>query len=43
MRRIVCRISDTFTKMYDRETYGERQTYGEKAILSLSCRQLDPP
>lgn len=36
MRRIVCRISDTFTKMYDRETYGERQTYGEKAILSLS-------
>lgn len=33
-------ISDTFTKMYDREIYGETDVRRE--IHSLSCRQLDP-
>lgn len=33
-------ISDTLTKMYDRETYGEIQTYGEKSILSPAVNSI---
>lgn len=39
MCRCVSYINDTFTKMYDRETYGETDSMERN---SLSCRQLDP-